>query len=352
MPADVAVGMLDNGALRMREAGMSDVYRIIGAEESPYSVKVRAYFRYKEIPHEWLSRVDASDLYHKHARLPLVPLVVTPDERGMQDSTPIIDALERDFSEPAIDPPDTVAAFVSTLLEEFGDEWGNKWMFHLRWAREIDQVGCARRLAVMTLPKGTKEEIDEAAKVIRKRMVGRVWFVGSNPVTAPQIEQSFRDALGFLEAHLSDRPYLFGGRPAFADFGLWGQFYTARRDHTPRQIIEASAPNVSAWVDRMLAPTAVGQFESWESLAPSLTPLLVDQVGSLFLPWSAANAAAIAAGEEEFSVVLKNNAWTQKPQKYHARSLGVLKSKYQRVSDDPRVNALLSETGCLDYLAA
>ena len=54
---------------------MSDIYRIIGAEESPYSVKVRAYFRYKEIPHEWLSRPDASDLFDKHARLPLVPLV-------------------------------------------------------------------------------------------------------------------------------------------------------------------------------------------------------------------------------------------------------------------------------------
>ena len=25
------------------------------------------------------------------------------------------------------------------MLEEFGDEWGNKWMFHYRWAREIDQ---------------------------------------------------------------------------------------------------------------------------------------------------------------------------------------------------------------------
>ena len=331
---------------------MSDVYRIIGAEESPYSVKVRAYFRYKAIAHEWLSRVDASDLYQKHARLPLVPLVVTPDERGMQDSTPIIDALESEFSDLAIHPPDTVAAFVSTLLEEFGDEWGNKWMFHLRWAREIDQVGCARRLAAMTLPKGTKEEIDQAAKAIRKRMVGRVWFVGSNEVTAPQIEQFFRDALEILENHLSDRPYLFGGRPAFADFGLWGQFYTARRDHTPRQIIEASAPNVSAWVDRMLEPGALGEFEPWESLAPSLTPLLADQVGALFLPWSAANAAAIAAGDEEFTVQLKGNAWTQKPQKYHARSLGVLKSKYQRVSGDERLNAVLRETGCLDHLAA
>ena len=330
---------------------MSEQYRIIGAEESPYSVKVRSYFRYKGIAHEWLSRFEASGLFQKHARLPLIPLVVTPDGRGMQDSTPILEALEGEFGEPGIQPPDAVAAFASALLEEFADEWGNKWMFHLRWAREIDQVGCAKRLAASMLPNATAEEIDQAAKAIRERMVDRVWFVGSSAVTAPQIERSFRDALRLLESHLANRPYLFGGRPAFADFGLWGQIYNARRDHTPRQMIEADAPNVSAWVDRMLDPGVLGDFESWDSLAPSLTPLLADQVGAMFLPWSAANAAAIAAGEEEFTVRLKGHAWTQKPQKYHARSLTVLKSKYQGVSGDERVNALLRETGCLEYLA-
>ncbi|MFP6624076.1 MAG: glutathione S-transferase N-terminal domain-containing protein, partial [Myxococcota bacterium] len=35
---------------------MSDVYRIFGAEISPYSVKVRSYYRYKGIPHEWIPR--------------------------------------------------------------------------------------------------------------------------------------------------------------------------------------------------------------------------------------------------------------------------------------------------------
>ena len=35
---------------------MADVYRIFGAEISPYSVKVRSYFRYKGIPHEWIAR--------------------------------------------------------------------------------------------------------------------------------------------------------------------------------------------------------------------------------------------------------------------------------------------------------
>src|SRR5580658_8322613 len=33
---------------------MADVYRIFGAELSPYSVKVRSWFRHKGIPHQWI----------------------------------------------------------------------------------------------------------------------------------------------------------------------------------------------------------------------------------------------------------------------------------------------------------
>ena len=59
---------------------MADGYRIIGAEMSPYSVKVRSYFRYKAIPHQWVLRNAASQAeYEKYAKMPIIPLVVTPD---------------------------------------------------------------------------------------------------------------------------------------------------------------------------------------------------------------------------------------------------------------------------------
>ena len=39
---------------------MSEKYRIFGAELSPYSVKTRSYFRYKNIPHKWVVRSPAN----------------------------------------------------------------------------------------------------------------------------------------------------------------------------------------------------------------------------------------------------------------------------------------------------
>ena len=34
-------------------------YRIYGSELSPYSVKVRSYFRFKDLPHDWIPRSPA-----------------------------------------------------------------------------------------------------------------------------------------------------------------------------------------------------------------------------------------------------------------------------------------------------
>ena len=151
---------------------MAEVYRIIGAEMSPYSVKVRSYFRYKAIPHQWILRNAASQAeFEKHAKMPIIPLVVTPDGTGLQDSTPIIDAMEKRFPVPSIHPDDAIANFVSALTEEFGDEWGNKWMFHYRWAREVDQISSAGRIARMRDPVADEEKPDDGEDIITREQV-------------------------------------------------------------------------------------------------------------------------------------------------------------------------------------
>jgi glutathione S-transferase len=330
---------------------MSKVHRIFGAEVSPYSVKVRSYLRYKGIPHEWIVRGPSTEAeYRKYAKLPLIPVVVTPEGEGLQDSTPILETLEARFPEPSIHPPAPATRFLSALLEEFGDEWGNKWMFHYRWAREVDQDSGAERIARMLAPDAGEEQLAGTVATVKARMVERVWFVGSSPTTAPQIEGSFRDSMALLDGHLARRPYLFGGRPAFGDFGLWGQIYNAWTDPTPGALLRREAPEVVAWVERMLEPAAEGDFEPWPALEPTLLPLLRDQVGALFLPWSDANARAIAEGREEFTLELPSGTWTQKPQKYHAKSLQALRARYATTPERDTLDPILEAAGCLHWL--
>ena len=328
-------------------------YRIFGSELSPYSVKVRSYFRYKALPHEWIPRSPAVQAeFQKYAKLPLVPLVVTPEGEGVQDSTPIIERFEAGRPEPSVVPDDPALAFISALLEEYGDEWGNKWMFHYRWRYQPDAWSTAERIAQQMMGAQGTLAIAQARAAVAERMMGRLGFVGSNDRTQPTIEASFKRALALLEAHLQARPYMLGGRPAMADFGLWGQLYEAATDPTPGAIMRDSSPKVMEWVQRMVSPKAEGPFESWSALAPTLMPLLKEEVSALFLPWTVANAAAIGRGDKSFEMTLGGVSWSQEPQKYHARSLAEIRRKYAAAKGTPGLAAILSDSGCLKYLAA
>ncbi len=331
---------------------MGETYRIFGSDLSPYSVKVRSYFRYKRIPHEWVARhMGNMAEFQQYATLPLIPLVVTPAGTGLQDSTPIIEEMERRFPEPALQPRDPTLAFLSALIEEYADEWGNKPMFHYRWTYPPDQESAAERIARDNLPGAAAEAIRGAADGIRQRMIPRLKFVGSTPVTTEQIERSFRRQLTILEHHLAERPYLFGARPAFGDFGLFAQLYECSTDPTPSRLITASAPRTFAWIERMLAPDARGEFESWDTLAATLAPLLEDEIAALYLPWATANARALAAGEKTFSVDLEGCPFTQETQKYHAKSLTALRARYANVTDKASLDPILERTGCRSWLA-
>jgi glutathione S-transferase len=336
---------------------VTNTYRLFGSELSPYSVKVRSFFRFKGIEHQWIPRSAAVQAeFQKYAKLPLIPLVVTPpgasgEAEGLQDSTPILERFEASHREPSATPEDPALAFVSALLEEYGDEWGNKWMFHYRWHYQPDAWATAERIALQAAGAEGALAVAQTRAAIAERMMGRLGFVGSNDKTQPVIEASFKKALALFDAHLAGRPYVLGARPAMADFGLWGQFYEAATDPTPGALMRASAPNVMAWVKRMLMPKVEGPFEALTALAPTLRPILKEEVAGLFLPWSQANAQAIGRGDKSFSMSLAGAAWTQEPQKYHARSLAEIRRKYAAAKGAPGLEAILAETGCQAGLA-
>jgi len=186
---------------------------------------------------------------------------------GIQDSTPIIDKMEMLFPQPSINPDDRVASFISELIEEFGDEWGNNGCSITAGpARSTSSprpgasrgCGCRRRATT-----------NHAAMIrqIRASMAERLWFVGSNEVTASQIETGFKEMVALLDRHLETRLYLFGGRPAYGDFGLWGQFYELWTDPTAGALIEGNAPHVLDWVHRMLWPPDRGTFRDLGNVA-------------------------------------------------------------------------------------
>ena len=340
---------------------MTKDYLIYGAELSPYSVKVRSYLRYKEIPHQWIIRNQQTQKeFNKLAKIQVIPLVVTPEQEVLQDSTPTIQALEEKFSQNSITPSEAHTAFISRLIEEYADEWVVKPMFHYRWRYKADQTAASIRFGELFVPGWAKRVPilnkllkNQAAKIFKKRMKSRLWVIGSNPTTEKEIEKSFTNLLRLLEKHLHHRPFLFGARPSLADFGLWGQVYNAWTDVSGKRIIEGGHPNVKQWIDRMLNPKNEGDFEQWSSLENTMMPILITEIAQVFMPWVSANNKAIQNRDDNLSITINGNIFEHKVtsvQKYHAKSFSVLQEEYKAIPNKAELDDVLKSADLLKFL--
>jgi len=336
---------------------MSDVsgkFRLMGLAPSPYTMKVDAYFRFKGLDFEWVSRsLKNEKLFQAHAKVQLIPLVFFPEGDTMQDSTLILERVEEDHPEPSIHPDDPALRYLSYLFEEFGDEWCNKLMFFQRWFYEADAKATGDRLARERLSGQWWGPLVQpiAAKMLVKRMVPRLEYSGGNAVNIPQLKQAFEDLTAMLDTHFQNRSYLLGDRPCFGDFGLWCNLYQAWTDPTAKAYLEAHTPRLVAYIKRMRHPGNEGEFESLDSLKPTLMPILSQEMGTRFLPWMQANHDAFEAGEAETSLTMNGSLFKQKTFKYQARTLDELRRKFARLADDATLSGVLEEAGCLPYLA-
>ena len=342
---------------------MTKKYSIYGNELSPYSVKVRSYFRYKKIEHEWIERnLKNQKAFNKLAKIQIIPLVHCPDGVVLQDSTPIILKMEEKFKDRPVVPAEPALSFLSRLMEEYADEWAVKHMCHYRWHYEENLDAAGKRFAKLFVPETIQQIIwlrtyflNKAASTFKARMSKRLWVIGSNEVTGISIEESFKNLIVLLNEHLETRPYIFGKRPSIADFALWGHIYNLNNDVTGHQLIQKQVPKLNDWIERMINPEEKGDFETWNDLKPTLLPLIKEEIAETFLPWVTANNDAVKNNEDKVSLTLNGRPFEHRVtsvQKFHAKSFKLLMEHYETVSQDQGLEEILTETGAKEYLNA
>ena len=113
-----------------------------GVPGSPYTRKMLAYLRFRRIGYQLLIGDQASQMNLPEAKVQLLPTFYLPNDQGemeaVVDSTPLIRRFEEDFMGRAAIPQNPVLAFINDLLEDYGDEWLTKAMFHYRWYYQDD----------------------------------------------------------------------------------------------------------------------------------------------------------------------------------------------------------------------
>ncbi|MEE2703623.1 MAG: glutathione S-transferase [Myxococcota bacterium] len=336
---------------------MDTPLKIVGAPGSPYSRKLRAVLRYRRIPHHWIVRNSPSDRDIPPVPVSLIPVLVYPGEDGAPerakiDTTPIIRELEKRYAERGVVPADPALAFIDALLEDYGDEWLTKAMFHYRWAYRADIDKAAAILPRWGRVNVPDDSVAPFSEMIASRQIERLWVVGSNETTGPVIERSYRRLLECLDRHLTVYPHLMGERPGSSDFAFFGQLtQLVLFDPTPAAVTLETAPRVHAWVEVVedLSGLAVSD-EGWISrdAVPDTLRALLAEVGTVYAPFLLANADALERAAETVECEIDGQKWTQKPFPYQGKCLAWLREAYAALAPGDRdcVDGLLAGTGC------
>lgn len=340
------------------EANQGDTdLRVVGVGASPYTRKLRAALRYRRIPYRFViaGSVEAGALPERP--LPLVPYLVVPGADGspanaMSDTTPILSHLEQTVPERRLHPSDPALRLIDLLLEDYGDEWLSKCMFHYRWSNAADTRKASAYLPYARAMQMTREEGRDAEAAFARRQISRIGVVGSNPTTAPVIEESWRRYLEVFEAHIQNQPYLLGRRPGAGDFACYGQMtMLVITDPTPAQIALEISPRAYAWTERLEDVSGLEVSESdWIDLSrpPATLRDLLCEVGRVYAPFMIGNDAAVARGASEVVCEIDGRTWVQEPFVYQAKCLRWLRAAYSALepSGRRRVDQILEGTGC------
>lgn len=261
-------------------------YQLWALPHSLYAGKARSYLIKKGLAFDEVMSSEPRFLSEVVERIGhrVLPVLETPEGELIQDTTAIIDHCEASHPGPEVTPPGGVQGVVAAILDAFGSNYLLALAMHYRWSYREQQELFLRTEFARGVPIAVPfpDRLEVAGKLMT-RFNGFLPNLGVTPEAIPAMEDSYRELLAALEAHFRIHPYLLGGRPSLADFGMMAPLYAhLARDPVPAYLMRTTAPHVARWTERMnLAaipdtayPDPGGSFPAGDAIPDSLEPIL------------------------------------------------------------------------------
>jgi len=331
--------------------------RVVGVGGSPYTRKLRAALRFRRLPTRFVTAGSAEAQALPPSPLPLRPSLIAPNDQGaltiaQSDTTPILTWLDQVYPSRPLRPADPALCFLDMLLEDYGDEWLAKCMFHYRWSHREDARRAGAYLPFSMNTQMGPDDAEAAADQFAKRQISRLGVVGSNAITGPVIEASWRRFLELFDAHLQRFAFLLGARPGAGDFACYGQMtQLAITDPTASAVTHSLSPRAYAWTEKSEDLSGLDvRDEDWirvDALPDTLTAIL-SEIGQVYAPFLLANAEAVESGADRVACDIRGERWEQEPFVYQAKCLRWLREARTSLSADDRkrLDVTLAGTGC------
>jgi len=230
-----------------------------GANWSLYTAKVRSYLIKKGIDH--VEICPSHPHFEKHVQSQIghftVPVLEYPDGAIIADSTDILYQLEEEFPENPMNPEKEPMAALAWFIHNFGSEGMVRPAMHYRWSlttgaeNEQDRAFIADEFG-----RTSSYPVQTALDYLPELGI----FDGQKEI----IERFTEDLYDILQRHFLKYPYVLGGLPSAADFGLITPFYPhLGRDISSSTQIKAKVPAVYRWIETMNRAQIMDQ-ETWQ----------------------------------------------------------------------------------------
>lgn len=323
---------------------------------SPFSMKMRTYFRYRRIPFQWISGEHANNVAQTKVETYMVPVLESPDGTFKNDSTRLIDELEDTFSERRATPDNEADAFLAFLIEDFMDEWLLWPFFAYRWGTDEDRLHNSKWIVYEHFGGNVSNPVFQQLSQFwaERQVTGMDLLCGSFEI----LDDSLHRFLEITEHLFTHGMFIFGSRPSRAEIAIFGILSQLIIDPAPAALMREKFNMTYRWVNLM--EDLSGVEGEWEPVSTDTNRFqnarildILKLSGTYHLPLLAANAKALENGEKRFSFDVEGQAYTRKAHNRHAGCLEALRKHYARLSEDSKtvLHDALEASGCLSYLA-
>ena len=312
---------------------MSD-YTIYGSEHSYFTRKLEAAMTFYGADYERKRKSDP--LVELRSGTHQVPVLHTPEDWMIADTTPLLRMLDARFPGRAMFPADELGVLVH-VLEEYFDEWHARTMVHYRWHYQESAEFAAPRMS-----HGNKD-IEE-------------WLLAWGPracrATGTDSERQQRAAedeyvrmLKAANSQLRETTFLLGDRPTAVDcIVLGGLRAHTYMDPVPKRVVE-NYPTVVEWLGSR-ADTWSGGGELAEF--PSSTPFarsILSEMATTYKPYVLGNRDAQTAGAKAFHATIYDEDVSYLSRPYPERSRRMITARISSLNKEQQesVNAWLDE---------
>jgi glutathione S-transferase len=273
-----------------------DQYVIHGAPFSLFTRKLEAALRFYGAPFRNETKaIGGEDEAGRRAGTHQVPVLQTPENWMVADTTPLLDLLDARYPARRLFPEGPLGVLVH-IVEEVLDEWVARVMVHYRWHHAENTRHIVSRVL------GRDVSLEEAQAFPLAQWGPRACRATGTETEHQQeaAEAEYTGLLSALEEQLGRTRYALGDRPCAADTILLGGL----RAHTNADPVPdlGAFPRCTSWDERDADPWQgdgrLAPFPESTPFAAHVLKLARDQ----YAPFVLANAEALTASQKAFTI--------------------------------------------------